>query len=437
MTKRFSYYAGWVAVRRPASPSRPSLDKLRDPGESAHPEGDAIRPLPAGSSPHGRGRRQSHPDRAAPAGRRARRVRRCAGQLMAFYFRRGVTVYLATGSVRGLQVRHHAAPASVLTWHSRDTPTRALLPGTLRREHRLLASSGRGHAPVQGRGSRHPRRAHAWPGGGNRAAAAICHGPRSHPVGRHARRYRAGRRPPVWDDLTGFPAEQAHVHCCRVEPHDPEPAIQHGLRQVGHPTGFDGSPGLVERTPARLLQDVYQPSATGARPRRLGACRPAPEPDALPRLGAWECYSSARFHRYRTWPLVATTLPAGRLWGDDGTGTCGHTIGHRRQLRGGRGFSGSCRFRGGIAACSAALATRRIAALAKDRCAPSRRQAGYWSWRAHTSIHSSSVSLRPAERMSASSVKYSSRGGPGANRMSIRAGAPLSLEKAWIPPCGT
>ena len=59
-----------------------------------------------------------------------------------------------------------------------------------------------------------------------------------------------------------------------------------------------------------------------------------------------------------------------------------------------------------------------------------RRQAGYWSWRAHTSIHSSSVNLRPAERMSASSWKYFSRGGPGANRMSIRAGAPLSLEKA-------
>jgi S-adenosyl methyltransferase len=58
------------------------------------------------------------------------------------------------------------------------------------------------------------------------------------------------------------------------------------------------------------------------------------------------------------------------------------------------------------------------------------RQAGYWSCRAHTSIHSLSVSLRPAERMSASSVKYSSRGGPGANRMSIRAAAPLSLEKA-------
>src|ERR1700722_16067237 len=60
---------------------------------------------------------------------------------------------------------------------------------------------------------------------------------------------------------------------------------------------------------------------------------------------------------------------------------------------------------------------------------PPWRQAGYWSWRAHTSIHSPSVSLRPAERISASSVKYSSRGGPGANRMSIRAGAPLSLEK--------
>ncbi len=59
-----------------------------------------------------------------------------------------------------------------------------------------------------------------------------------------------------------------------------------------------------------------------------------------------------------------------------------------------------------------------------------RSQAGYWSWRPHTSIHSSSVSLRPAERMSASSWKYSSRGGPGANRMSIRATAPLSLEKA-------
>ena len=65
------------------------------------------------------------------------------------------------------------------------------------------------------------------------------------------------------------------------------------------------------------------------------------------------------------------------------------------------------------------------------------RQAGYWSCRAHTSIYSSSVSLRPAERISASSLKYSSRGGPGANKMSIRAGAPLSLEKAWIPPCGT
>jgi len=58
------------------------------------------------------------------------------------------------------------------------------------------------------------------------------------------------------------------------------------------------------------------------------------------------------------------------------------------------------------------------------------RQAGYWSWRAHTSIQSSSVSLRPDERISASSWKYSSRGGPGANRMSIRADAPLSLEKA-------
>ena len=58
------------------------------------------------------------------------------------------------------------------------------------------------------------------------------------------------------------------------------------------------------------------------------------------------------------------------------------------------------------------------------------RQAGYWSCRAHTSTHSSSVNLRPAERISASSVKYSSRGGPGANRMSIRAGAPLWLEKA-------
>ncbi len=47
-------------------------------------------------------------------------------------------------------------------------------------------------------------------------------------------------------------------------------------------------------------------------------------------------------------------------------------------------------------------------------------QAGYWSWRAHTEIQSSSVMVRPDERMSASSVKYSSRGGPGANRMSIR-----------------
>ncbi len=64
-------------------------------------------------------------------------------------------------------------------------------------------------------------------------------------------------------------------------------------------------------------------------------------------------------------------------------------------------------------------------------------QAGYWSCRAHTSSHSSSVSVRPAERISASSWKYSSRGGPGANMMSIRAGAPLSLEKAWIPPGGT
>jgi hypothetical protein len=83
-----------------------------------------------------------------------------------------------------------------------------------------------------------------------------------------------------------------------------------------------------------------------------------------------------------------------------------------------------------------------IAAARRARAAPimayfTERQAGYWSWRAHTSIHSSSVSLRPAERISASSVKYSSRGGPGANRISIRAGAPLSLEKAWIPPCGT
>jgi putative NADH-flavin reductase len=58
------------------------------------------------------------------------------------------------------------------------------------------------------------------------------------------------------------------------------------------------------------------------------------------------------------------------------------------------------------------------------------RQAGYWSWRAHTSIQSSSVKVRPDERISASSWKYSSRGGPGANRMSIRADAPLSLEKA-------
>jgi hypothetical protein len=58
------------------------------------------------------------------------------------------------------------------------------------------------------------------------------------------------------------------------------------------------------------------------------------------------------------------------------------------------------------------------------------RQAGYWSFRAHTAIQSSSVMVRPDERMSASSVKYSSRGGPGANRISIRAGAPLSLEKA-------
>jgi hypothetical protein len=57
-------------------------------------------------------------------------------------------------------------------------------------------------------------------------------------------------------------------------------------------------------------------------------------------------------------------------------------------------------------------------------------KAGYWSWRAHTAIQSSSVMVRPDERISASSVKYSSRGGPGANRMSIRAAAPLSLEKA-------
>ena len=64
-------------------------------------------------------------------------------------------------------------------------------------------------------------------------------------------------------------------------------------------------------------------------------------------------------------------------------------------------------------------------------------QAGYWSWRAHTSIQSSSVMVRPDERMPASSVNYSSRAGPGANRMSIRAGAPLSSEKAWIPrPAG-
>jgi hypothetical protein len=77
--------------------------------------------------------------------------------------------------------------------------------------------------------------------------------------------------------------------------------------------------------------------------------------------------------------------------------------------------------------------TRRFARpLADDRA-----QAGYWSWRAQTSTHSSSVSLRPAERMPASSVKYSSRGGAGANTMSIRAGAPLELEKAWIPPGGT
>ena len=64
-----------------------------------------------------------------------------------------------------------------------------------------------------------------------------------------------------------------------------------------------------------------------------------------------------------------------------------------------------------------------LSALGRD-------QAGYWSWRAHTSIQSSRVMVRPDERMPASSVKYSSRGGPGANRMSIRAGAPLSLAKA-------
>ena len=40
--------------------------------------------------------------------------------------------------------------------------------------------------------------------------------------------------------------------------------------------------------------------------------------------------------------------------------------------------------------------------------------------------------VRLDERMSASSVKYSSRGGPGANRMSIRAGAPPDTARTRI-----
>ncbi len=72
-----------------------------------------------------------------------------------------------------------------------------------------------------------------------------------------------------------------------------------------------------------------------------------------------------------------------------------------------------------------------------DQERPLSGQAGYWSWRAHSAIHSCSVRVRPERRIVASSVKYSSRGGAGANRISIRAGTPLSLEKAWIPPWGT
>ena len=43
--------------------------------------------------------------------------------------------------------------------------------------------------------------------------------------------------------------------------------------------------------------------------------------------------------------------------------------------------------------------------------------------------------VRPDERMSASSVKHSSRGGPGANRMSIRAGPgpPGNLGRTGAP----
>src|SRR5262249_7593807 len=63
--------------------------------------------------------------------------------------------------------------------------------------------------------------------------------------------------------------------------------------------------------------------------------------------------------------------------------------------------------------------------------------AGYWSCRAHSSIHSSVDSVRPVAAISASSSKERSRGAPGANRMSMEASASPSLWKPWMPPSGT
>ena len=61
----------------------------------------------------------------------------------------------------------------------------------------------------------------------------------------------------------------------------------------------------------------------------------------------------------------------------------------------------------------------------------------YWSCCARNSVHCSSVSVRPLSRIAASSRKYSSRGAPGANRISIDEGSSLRARNPWTPPIGT
>ena len=175
----------------------------------------------------------------------------------------------------------------------------------------------------------------------------------------------------------------------------------------------------IEQAPAGAVLNAGR-RRRRARPRDRRGHRPAPEPPARS-LPAAE-YEGMLVH------LLSTDMPASSTIDPGTPGLEAHPPRLIEDIEQGHYFSP-------VRLCDGLVSGP--PPVDPDVPSPGPGQAGYWSCRAQTSIHSSSESLRPAERMSASSWKYSSRGGPGANTISIRAGAPLSLEKAWIPPWGT